>query len=287
MTGHPARERMVQTDPRGLRLCVREHGIAKGIPVLILHGYLEQSAAWDPIATGLAPRWVVAPDHRGHGRSDHVGLGGSYPFWDYVADVAALVQELGGEVDLVGHSMGGTIAALFAACRPNQVRKLVLIEGLGPPNGESRALTQARQALRQRLDPPAHRPLVDLDEAVVRMRRANPTLTESTARTLAARTTRPLPDGGLTWTFDPLHRARSHQAFSADRFKSFLRAIEAPTLLIEGGSSPVQGIPDLAERRACLSQAEQIVLEGIGHHPHHECPQALIALLKEHLNARC
>ncbi|TVQ93131.1 MAG: alpha/beta hydrolase [Deltaproteobacteria bacterium] len=285
MTRAPPRERRVQTDPRGLRLCVREHGIASGVPLLILHGYLEQSAAWDPIAIGLAPRWVVAPDHRGHGLSDHAGVGGSYPFWDYVADVAALVEDLGGQVDLVGHSMGGTIAALYAACRPAQVRKLVLIEGLGPPDGEPRAVQQARQALRQRLDPPAHRPLADLEEAVVRMRRANPTLSEPTARALAARTTAPVPGGGLIWTFDPLHRARSHQAFSAHRFMAFLRAIEAPTLLVEGGASPMQGVPDLAERRANLLHADRIVLEGVGHHPHHECPQALIALLKEHLNA--
>jgi pimeloyl-ACP methyl ester carboxylesterase len=280
------RERDLRTGPRGLRLRLREHGPVDGPPVVVLHGYLEQSAAWDDVALRLTGRRVVAPDHRGHGRSEHVGPGGFYHFWDYVADAVSVLDDLGPPLDLVGHSMGGSIAALVAAVAPERVRSLVLIEGLGPPDGDDGAVRQARQALAHRLDPPTHRPVRDLDEAVERMRRANPDLPPQTARRMAVRAVDPTPDGQLLWSFDPLHRARSPQAFSARAFRAFLRAIRAPTLLIEGGASPVSRIPDLDERRDCLPDARRVILDGVGHNPHHTAPDQLAALILEHLDAR-
>lgn len=280
------RERDLHTGPRGLRLRVREHGPATAPPVVILHGYLEQSAAWDAVARAMPERRVVAPDHRGHGRSEHVGAGGFYHFWDYVGDVVAVLDDLGPPADLVGHSMGGSIAALVAAVAPERVGRLVLIEGLGPPDGTARAVQQARQALQHRLEPPTHRALADLDAAVERMCRANRDLSADVARGLAERITTATPDGALIWTFDALHRARSPQAFSSLSFCDFLRKIRAPTLLIEGADSPIHRMPDLAERRACVARAELTVLDGVGHHPHHTCPERLAELLMEHLNAR-
>ena len=77
---------------------------------------------------------VIAPDLRGFGESDRVGAGGYYHFPDYVADVAALIEALApARLAVVGHSMGGTIAALYAGVAPTRVERLVLIEGIGPP----------------------------------------------------------------------------------------------------------------------------------------------------------
>lgn len=278
------RERRVQAGPNGLQICVRETGEAGGVPVVVLHGYLEQSAAWDAVADALQPRWVVAPDFRGHGLSDHVGPGGFYHFWDYVADVDAIIDEVGGRVDLVGHSMGGTVAGLLAGCAPEKVRRLVLVEGLGPPDSQAVTLDRARTSLRHRRDPPRHRPIVDLDDAIRRMRRGNPDLPASVAPALARRLTRPEGDG-LAWRWDALHRARSPRAFSAATFRIFLRAIEAPTLVIDGSSSIYQGIPDLEARRSELRDVRRVVLDGVGHHPHHTCPDALAGHIREHLDA--
>lgn len=286
-----AREFDVHTGPRGLRLRVSAWGTptADTPTIVVLHGFLEQSAAWDAVAKRLAPRHVVAPDHRGHGLSDHVGEGGFYHFWDYVADVDAVIDEVSdGPVDLVGHSMGGSIATLVAACVPEKIRRLVLVEGLGPPDGEPRVLEQARRALRHRRRPPRHRRVIDVEDAVTRMMRGNPDLPVEAARRLAARQTESDPSAGedeaqsLRWTWDALHRARSPQAFSAARQRVFLEAIEAPTLMIEGGTSPYRFIPDLDARRAALAEARTVVIEDCGHHPHHTHPDRLAALILEH-----
>lgn len=285
------RETDLQTGPRGLRLRLCRWGPAEGRPILVLHGFLEQGAAWHEVAQALVAalgRPVVAPDHRGHGLSEHVGRGGSYPFWDYVGDAFVLAGTLGGPVDVVGHSMGGTMAALFAATAPELVRRLVLVEGLGPPDMTGARHERARIFLEERSTPPRHPCLADLDDAVARMHRWNPEVPEATVRRLAARVTRPvLPDdpavrdpdpAGLTWTWDPLHRGRSALPFDAAVHRAFLRRIQAPTLLVDGGTSLLR-LPDAADRAAGIPDARGAVVPDAGHLVHLEQPAALAALL--------
>jgi pimeloyl-ACP methyl ester carboxylesterase len=280
------REQDVDLGPRGLRLRTCAWGPDEGRPVLVLHGYLEQAAAWDDVGERLAARGrrVVAPDHRGHGLSEHVGRGGFYHFWDYVGDVDGLVRRLGGPVDLVGHSMGGTMATLFAATRPDLVRRLVLVEGLGPPDVAALALERARQFLDHVATPPRHGSFASVDEAADRLRRFNPSIRPEVARRLVARTTRPVRaddphvaepvEGRLTWTWDPLHRARSPVPFRADVHRAFLAAVACPVLLVDGGASPFR-VDDHAARAAALRDARAVALAGAGHLVHHDAPDAL------------
>ena len=102
-----------------------------------MHGYMDAAATWDLCAPTLvaAGYRVLAPDLRGYGSSDRVPVGGYYHFPDYVADVSRVLDEhVPGPVLLVGHSMGGTVATLYAGTRPERVQKLALLEGMGPPD---------------------------------------------------------------------------------------------------------------------------------------------------------
>ncbi len=284
-------EHDLQLGPRGLRLRVCTWGPGTGRPLLVLHGFLEQGAAWHRFAELHGGR-VVAPDHRGHGLSAHVGPGGSYHFWDYVADVDAVVRALGEPVDLLGHSMGGTIATLFAATRPAVVRRLVLVEGLGLPDMSHEVHERAEGFLDAMIDPPRHRVLASVEEAAQRMRRANPELTAEEALHLATRNTRPavvgdpelLPnDGqGVVWRWDPLHRGKNPTPFRADVHRSFLARIQAPTLVIDGGRSMVAP-PDREARVAAIPVARHEVIPHAGHLIHHDDPAALVRLVRAHL----
>lgn len=286
----------LNTGPRGLRLRVCRWdppaGSASGPPTLILHGYLEQAAAW----RGVAPRLhrpVAAHDHRGHGLSEHVGPGGWYHFWDYVPDAEAVVDHLGGVVDLIGHSMGGTIATLLAAARPEKVRRLVLIEGLGQPDARDEAAHRADAFLRARTQPPRHGSLASPEAAAARMRKYNPSISEADALFLARRTTRPAqpddpsvdrpPPGAWTWTWDPLHRGRNPVGFNAELHLEHLRRVTSPTLVVDGADSPFI-LPDRGERIAALRPAQEVVIPGAGHLVHHDQPEALAAAIRGFLD---
>ena len=89
-----------------------------------------------PRALAAAGVRVLAIDNRGFGDSDRAPAGSYYHFPDYVADLARVVDHLlpdGSPFTLVGHSMGGSIATLYASARPARVARLVNVEGLGGP----------------------------------------------------------------------------------------------------------------------------------------------------------
>jgi len=253
-----------------------------GPPVVVLHGFLEQGAAWDAVATRLGRR-VIAPDQRGHGRSGHVGTGGFYHFWDYVSDLDALVAHLGGTVDLIGHSMGGTVAALFAACRPETIRRLVLVEGLGPADTTDDPVRHAVRFLDHRRRPSRHPVFADVTAARQRIQLYNPHLPDAVAQRLGARGSRPIA-GARTWAWDARHRMRNPTPFSGSQFKCFLQRITAPTLLVSGGKSTFT-LPDHAERAAQILDATAVVLPDSGHLLHHDAPAALAEAIRAHLVA--
>src|SRR5207249_7516230 len=112
---------------------LRRYELGQGEPLLLLHGIGANARTWGRAAQALARRRrVIAPDARGHGRSQ--GPASGYRDVDYVADLETLVaQTVQQPFDVVGHSLGGRIAAELAARRPELVRRLVLYEAIGGP----------------------------------------------------------------------------------------------------------------------------------------------------------
>lgn len=276
-------------DVRGLTLCLCHWGPETGPAVVILHGFLDQGAAWAEVAEPLAQRGyrVVAPDQRGHGRSGHVGVGGYYHFPDYVTDLDAVVRWLGAEgrgpeaaateaIVLVGHSMGGTVASLYAGLMPERVAALVVIEGLGPPSLDAKAAAdQFRRHVTELACPPSHRPIASLEQAMERMRRYAPELSEAKARRLAERVTEPC-DGGLAWRWDPLHRTRAAIAFDEERYLAILARVTAPVTLVVGSRSWFRF--DISRRQAALVDLERVEIPS-GHNPHHDMPHRLAQII--------
>jgi len=102
--------------------------------VVLVHGGRDHARNWDRVARDLRRDFhVIAPDLRGHGDSQWA-VGGMYAVADFVLDIANLIEALGErEIFLVGHSLGGAISLMYTGIHPERVRKLVAIEGLGPP----------------------------------------------------------------------------------------------------------------------------------------------------------
>ena len=105
--------------------------VGRGRNVMFLHGWTGDSHDWNGQLPLFESRYrVVAVDLRGHGRSE-IMPPGSYMPDDYVADIEALIatEYPGEEFVIVGHSMGGQIAARLAARRPDMVSAVVSIDG--------------------------------------------------------------------------------------------------------------------------------------------------------------
>lgn len=118
---------------RGHRLAYRAYGDPDGEPVVLLHAFASQSGTWTHTAQALALQGfqVIAPDLRGHGRSDWTP---SYSLADFEDDLSALLDALGlGAINLIGHSLGGHLALKLATHQPERIRRLVIEAAPVPP----------------------------------------------------------------------------------------------------------------------------------------------------------
>jgi pimeloyl-ACP methyl ester carboxylesterase/NAD(P)-dependent dehydrogenase (short-subunit alcohol dehydrogenase family)/aryl carrier-like protein len=269
---------------RGLKLCLCSWGEENNPLILCLHGILEQGAAWHEVAVRLAERGyrVVAPDLRGHGRSDRVGQGGSYNLLDFLADIDAIAEQLTDQpFTLVGHSLGSVIAAMFASIRTEKVKNLILVETVLPTEvKDNDAVEQLTTHLDYLASPPEHAIFPDVATAAERLRLTTPTLSESLAMQLAERITEPHQDG-VRWRWDALLRTRTGIGFNGiDRAKylGLLRQLKAPITLVYGDRSDFNRPEDLAQQQKAMPDARRIIVSG-GHNLHLEAAIALAKII--------
>lgn len=129
----PARVPLPTLNVGGVSIAYRLDGPLDGQPVVLLHALADTSATWTRFTRSLvaAGRLVIAQDLRGHGDSAWTG---DYRLDSVQRDVVGVLDTLDiAEFDLVGHSLGGHVAALLAGRRPDRVRKLVLEDPPPPP----------------------------------------------------------------------------------------------------------------------------------------------------------
>ena len=252
------------------------------VDVVFCHGFLDVGWSFDAVARDLvaAGHGVASFDWRGHGQTEWTGAGGYYHFPDYVLDLDELLPQLSDQpVHLVGHSMGGSACVMYAAARPENLCSLTLIEGLGPPEMEPRdPVTRLRAWLDgvARVRSKTLKPMDGERTVLKRMRVQNPELTDELGLFLASKSTKAV-DGGVQWTFDPLHKTWSPSPFQADAFGKLLEAISAPTLIVAGERG--LRLQDEEERMAKIKHHRFVEIPDVGHMIHWFEPRALASEL--------
>jgi pimeloyl-ACP methyl ester carboxylesterase len=276
---------------RGLTLHYADWGNADAPLLILVHGSRDHCRSWDYVARELQAQWhVVAPDLRGHGDSAW-SPDGDYSSLAYFTDLVALIAHLGRmPVTLVGHSMGGTIAVCYAGVYPENVRRLVTIEGLGP----TPHLAAERDAVpfHQRLDTWLFRQLRNdtgsarrfsaVDIAVERMMATNKHLTRPWAEYLTRHGLKQLGDGSYVWKFDRNVHNRPPVDMTGEQLHALWRRITCPMLLVYGTESWTTSPADDG-RLAYLSDARVSLYPEAGHWIHHDQRERFVEELRQFL----
>lgn len=260
-------------------------------PLLLIHGGRDHARNWDWVARALRDEYhVIAPDLRGHGDSDWA-IGGNYSLTDFVLDLSNLLDALElFPVSIVGHSLGGAISLQYTGVYPERVRRLVAIEGLGPPPDMIERLrdrppwermqswiAQMRElASRQPRRYPSRKAAAD------RMREVNSFLSEEQAEHLTVHGVNRNEDGTFTWKFDNYVRASAPYRFDAEDMRSLWRRIECPTLLVRGGDSWASD-PEKDGRIEPFRNARAVTIPAAGHWVHHDQLGAFLRTVREFL----
>src|SRR4051812_26120115 len=221
---------------QGLRLHYSDWGNVSAPPLLLIHGGLDHSRSWDDVARALRTSFhVIAPDLRGHGDSDWA-TGSSYSLADHVYDLTCLVKSAGlANAAIVGHSMGGMVSLTYAGAFPEQVSRLVVLDGV--TNFPTRKVKPIELRISEwvgDLDKTAQRKIhryASVADGADRMRARNARLTPEQALHLATHALKRNPDGTYGWKFDPYLRARAPYRLSLEDHIALWSRIACPTLL--------------------------------------------------------
>jgi pimeloyl-ACP methyl ester carboxylesterase len=278
-------------DIRGLRYHCRCWGTPGRTKLFLLHGWMDFSASFQFLVDSFRHSWhVIAPDWRGYGLTDR---GGSDSYWfpDYFADLEGILAhfQAAGPVLLVGHSMGGNVAAMYAGIRPERVARLVNMEGFGikdsrpedAPRRYARWLEQIHKGTRLR-------DYGSFDEVADRLRSNNSRLTPERALFLAQHWGMATENGRVALRADPAHKMINPVLYRLEEAKACWRGITAPVLWIEGENSQNasalrMSASDRDSRKTSFSNLVERTIPDSGHMIHHDQPEVVAAIVEDFL----
>jgi len=271
---------------RGLRHRVLRWGPASGLPLVFLHGWADAADSFQFLVDSLREPWpILALDWRGFGGSEWTHA----PYWfpDYLADLDALLEAVhpASPATLVGHSMGGNVAALYAGIRPERVRAVVNLEGFGlKRTAAAEAPGRYRRWLDELRSPPAFGRYRSRAEFAAMLARRNPRLPPERAEFVATAWTRAAADGQFEVSADPAHKLVNPVLYRREEAEACWRACRAPVLMVFGGRSEFRAAlgADATDEYfgALFSELTIETLPAAGHMLHHEEPGALAALIE-------
>ncbi len=261
----------------------------QGLPILALHGWLDNAMSFAPIVQSLiqvAPE-VMAVDLPGHGHSDHREQGNHYHFVDYVFDVLEYIEQLGwNRIVLIGHSMGAGIASLIAAVAPDLVSQLIFLDGIGPISSRAGVVTdQLEKSIRlyRRMTPCVKQMTYPDWNALIERRAKIGNINRNAAELLVKRNASQ-GEREIIWLADRRLNLISPIYMAEQQVLSFLSRIEAPTLLVKAKQGLLTQRTTTQERIAAVSKLEVVVLSG-GHHLHMENPEPVAATIIRFLHS--
>jgi pimeloyl-ACP methyl ester carboxylesterase len=269
---------------RGVNYAIHEWGASDAPLLMYVHGWGDCGSTFQFVVDALQNDWhVVAPDWRGFGRSR--ADCSSYWFPDYLADLHALAGMFAPSepLRLVGHSMGGNVASLYAGVMPERVRALVNIEGLGLPDSTADEAPQRYRSWIEQLDAqPAFAEYGDFDALARRIRKRSARMSAAAAAFVAREWAATERQGVVRLRADPAHKLPNPVLYRRAEAAACWRRTTADVLQVSGADSKL--VQEYAAEAADMyANAGRAVIAEAGHMLHFEAPAALAAVIEDFL----
>ena len=263
-----------------------------GKPILLaLHGWLDNANSFIPMLPYFDQYHVIALDWAGHGKSSHRPHGVDYQQMDYVYDLHALITEQGwNELIIVGHSMGGILASLYASAFPENVKALVSLDAYGPLYDLGNAKDTLRKGIESRLQRALRQSsgrqvrfgdLVEKRIAADGLDRESAALILSRAVTTEAEQSLTF-DSIVQFQTDPRLRSPSLVRLSEQHVQQFMQGVSVPTLAILASDGLIKRRKSDDKRQDWFANVLLDEVDG-HHHVHMQRPQQIAAKIADFL----
>lgn len=273
-------------DIRGIRYHVSEWGDRDRPLLVLLHGWGDCGNSFQFLVDELRRDWfVVAPDWRGFGRT--VDPSANFWFPNYLNDLDLLLQiyQPDSPVAMLGHSMGGNAASLYAGVMPERVAALVNVEGFGLPESKAEDAPAAyRRWIERSRNMPVYSEYEEFEQLARKIRLRSPNMTPDKALFVAKLWAERHEDGVVRIRANPAHKLPGATQYRRAEAMACWSRIEAPVLKVLGADTIyTDAATDWLEPKAPAgryAKARVQVIERAGHMLHFEQP-ALLASAAE------
>lgn len=263
------RGRQIQVN--GLELHYSDWGESARQPILLLHGFLGHGGIWGSFASQIRSAYhVLALDQRGHGLSGW-SRNGAYSLDDHFLDITRFIECLDlKDLIVVGHSMGGRNALFFAACRPEWVKALVLVDARPANTGESiLALKHLLASLKKQSA---------VDHVVAEHPSGNGAGVERDESKRAV-------DAVGALNYDPrLITGVELSGYRVESLWPFMESLACPTLVIRGENSTFLSRKEAERMHRLIPESELVEIPGTSHLPMFGNPTAFNEAVISFLN---
>jgi pimeloyl-ACP methyl ester carboxylesterase len=202
------------------------------------------------------------------------------PFWRITAT---------GRVCLIGHSMGGNIASIYAGLRPDRVSRLVMMDFLGlPVPTDADGSRPLGHWLDEVFKTPTLRTYPSHEALAQRLMAANPRLTPARAGFLSRAVSCTTEDGLVSMACDPWHRVPAPTLYRVEDAMASWQRVTAPVLMLLADEGYVQqrfaSQPDEFQRRLrCFQHHQMLTITDASHNLQHDQPEQVAAALENFL----
>ena len=266
---------------RGIDYSVTEWGDEHAPLLIFLHGFADTGSTFQFVVDAFQNDWhIVAPDWRGFG--DTRAETSAFWFPDYLADLDQLLNHYCGSTParLIGHSMGGNIAGLYAGAFPERVSTLINLEGFGLQEMTPRdAPSHYRNWITQGRVLPEATVRDNFDVLAKAIRKRSPNLTAEQAAYVARCWAEQSDDGRVRLKLHPAHKLPNAVLYRRAEAESCWQQVTADVLLVAGRDSGFGSPENLP-----FPRRQTAWIENSGHMLHFEQPAALARVIEEFLS---